>query len=84
MGRKSRLKRLRRTLAPSPELEPLLSAYLVARAELAEGANVAVFQGQLVNGETLSELYFSEGERLGLSRTQLLTSLVVEMNLDEP
>lgn len=84
MDRKSRMKRLRRTLAPSPELEPLLSAYLAARDELAGGADVAVFQGQLVNGEILTELYFSEGERLGLSRTQLLTSLVVEMNLDEP
>lgn len=76
MGKKARSKKLRRLLAPTPELDALLDDYYEAQDVLAEGANVAVFQGQLVTQATLWEKLFEAAARRGIPETKVLLNMV--------
>ena len=76
MGKKAQSRKLRRLLAPTPELDALLDGYYEARDVLAEGANVAVFQGQLVTRNTLWEQLFEEAARHGIPEAKVLLNMV--------
>ena len=80
MGKKARLKELRRELRSSPELVRLLGDYFEAKDELEKGRAVVSFRGQLATDVSIETLLFEEGNKLDIPGEQIYATVLLSMN----
>ncbi len=80
MSKKSGLKAQHRTAANSPVIDRLLEDYLTTEKALEIGSGTALFRGQPVTRDSLSEQFFAAGEAQGLEKMHLLMLLTVATN----